>query len=97
MNDTVGQLSAAGFMHGQECIIGVVIGKLIFLQKYFKRLKMMSFFLSFLGYGCNAAYLEDVSNIKKFDPVKNNYSFPKVRKLLPWFFFLLKNGDLDDR
>jgi len=48
-----------------------------------------------VGYGCNAAYLEDVVNIKKFDADGTGYKFPKMVINTEWEEFGGR-GELED-
>ncbi|VDP20633.1 unnamed protein product [Soboliphyme baturini] len=47
-----------------------------------------------IGYGCNASYLEEVANIKKFDASEANYHFPNMVIDTEWEEFG-RDGELD--
>nr|CAD2194567.1 unnamed protein product [Meloidogyne enterolobii] len=48
-----------------------------------------------IGYGCNSAYLEDVKNIKKFDPEEFNYRHEKMVVVTEWEEFG-RRKEMDD-
>ncbi len=48
-----------------------------------------------IGYGCNASYVEDVKEIKKFDAVKSGYAFKHMVVDTEWEEFGIK-GELSD-
>ncbi|KAH7729239.1 hexokinase [Aphelenchoides avenae] len=87
MNDTVGQLAAAAYKYGADCIAGVVIG--------YGYASISTVPLALCAFRCNSAYLEDTSKIKKFNAKANGYNHDKMVVVTEWEEFGA-NGELND-
>ncbi|KRX41703.1 Hexokinase, partial [Trichinella murrelli] len=110
MNDSVAELASAAHCLGKDCTVGVVVVVLFTFYYFFQLREDQRMFVvvsvrmereqlppwNVLNrrYGCNSAYLEKVSNIKKLDAAKYDYHHEYMVIDTEWEEFG-RNGELD--